>query len=163
VRGGAGTNPLLAGLARQTGVPPEGNFHEYLVGRDGRRVTSFTSAQDPLDPRLTGRIEDAAFSTLREKVVPFSQILTHWYFHEETLPCNDIGTSRQASSLIRTRRPAVIGRQAFGVEGFSVAQTPDSSGCNPGVALFLLPPPLVHLGALRDSSYSRPGRPPRPC
>ena len=54
---GQTANPFFAALARETGEAPKWNFHKYLIDRQGRAVASFPSAVDPLDRRLTGRIE----------------------------------------------------------------------------------------------------------
>jgi len=54
---GQTANPFFAALARQTGEAPRWNFHKYLLDRQGRAVASFPSAVDPLDERLTSRIE----------------------------------------------------------------------------------------------------------
>lgn len=54
---GQSANPFFAALARQAGAAPGWNFHKYLIDRQGRAVASFPSAVDPLDARLTGRIE----------------------------------------------------------------------------------------------------------
>ena len=54
---GQTANPFFAALARETGEAPQWNFHKYLIDRQGRAVASFPSAVDPLDRRLTGRIE----------------------------------------------------------------------------------------------------------
>jgi glutathione peroxidase len=54
---GQTANPFFAALARGTGEAPRWNFHKYLIDRQGRAVASFPSAVDPLDRRLTGRIE----------------------------------------------------------------------------------------------------------
>lgn len=54
---GQTANPLFAALARETGEAPKWNFHKYLIDRQGRAVASFPSAVDPLDRRLTSRIE----------------------------------------------------------------------------------------------------------
>jgi len=54
---GQTANPFFAALARETGEAPKWNFHKYLVDRQGRAVASFPSAVEPLDRRLTGRIE----------------------------------------------------------------------------------------------------------
>lgn len=50
-------NPFFAALARETGEAPKWNFHKYLIDRQGRAVAAFPSAVEPLDRRLTGRIE----------------------------------------------------------------------------------------------------------
>ena len=54
---GQTANPFFAALARETGSAPKWNFHKYLIDRQGRAVASFPSEVDPLDRRLTGRIE----------------------------------------------------------------------------------------------------------
>lgn len=54
---GQTANPFFAALARETGEAPKWNFHKYLIDRQGRAVATFPSAVDPLDRRLTGRIE----------------------------------------------------------------------------------------------------------
>ena len=54
---GAGANPFFAALARESGSPPQWNFHKYLVSREGRVVAAFPSAVEPLDRRLLAGIE----------------------------------------------------------------------------------------------------------
>jgi len=54
---GQTANPFFAALTRETGEAPKWNFHKYLIDRQGRAVASLPSAVDPLDRRLTGRIE----------------------------------------------------------------------------------------------------------
>jgi len=54
---GQTANPFFAALARETGEAPKWNFHKYLVDRQGRAVAAFPSAVEPLDRRLTSRIE----------------------------------------------------------------------------------------------------------
>lgn len=54
---GQTANPFFAALTRETGQAPKWNFHKYLIDRQGRAVASFPSAVDPLDRRLTTRIE----------------------------------------------------------------------------------------------------------
>jgi glutathione peroxidase len=54
---GQTANPLFAALARETGEAPKWNFHKYLIDRQGRAVASLPSAVEPLDRRLTSRIE----------------------------------------------------------------------------------------------------------
>jgi glutathione peroxidase len=54
---GQTANPLFAALARDTREAPKWNFHKYLIDRQGHAVASFPSSVDPLDRRLTGRIE----------------------------------------------------------------------------------------------------------
>lgn len=50
-------HPFYAALTRASGQAPRWNFHKYLLDRQGRWVASFPSAVEPLDARLTGRIE----------------------------------------------------------------------------------------------------------
>ncbi len=52
-------NPLYADLHRLSGSQPKWNFHKYLVGRDGRTVTSYTSLTSPDSRSLTQAIEKA--------------------------------------------------------------------------------------------------------
>jgi glutathione peroxidase len=54
---GAAAHPFYAGLAKAAGQAPRWNFHKYLLDRQGRVVASFPSAVEPLDARLTARIE----------------------------------------------------------------------------------------------------------
>lgn len=54
---GQTASPFFVALTRETGEAPKWNFHKYLIDRQGRAVASFPSAVDPLDRRLTGRIE----------------------------------------------------------------------------------------------------------
>ncbi len=54
---GQTANPFFAALTRETGEAPKWNFHKYLIDRQGRAVASFTSPVDPLDRRITARIE----------------------------------------------------------------------------------------------------------
>ena len=54
---GAGAHPFYAGLAKASGQAPRWNFHKYLLDRQGRVVASYPSAVEPLDPKLTARIE----------------------------------------------------------------------------------------------------------
>jgi glutathione peroxidase len=54
---GQTANPFFAALIRESGEAPRWNFHKYLIDRQGRVVASFPSTVDPLDRRLTGRIE----------------------------------------------------------------------------------------------------------
>lgn len=54
---GQTAHPFFAALARASGQAPKWNFHKYLVDRDGSVVAHFPSAVEPLDRRLTGRIE----------------------------------------------------------------------------------------------------------
>lgn len=54
---GQTANPFFAALTRETGEAPKWNFHKYLIDRQGRAVAAFPSTVDPLDRRLTSRIE----------------------------------------------------------------------------------------------------------
>ncbi len=54
---GPGAHPFYAALARASGRAPRWNFHKYLIDRQGRVVADFPSAVEPLDARVTGRIE----------------------------------------------------------------------------------------------------------
>jgi glutathione peroxidase len=55
---GAGAHPFYVALARASGgQAPRWNFHKYLLDRQGKVVANFPSAVEPLDARLTGRIE----------------------------------------------------------------------------------------------------------
>jgi glutathione peroxidase len=54
---GAGAHPFYAALAKASGQAPRWNFHKYLVDRGGQVAAQFASAVDPLDPKLTERIE----------------------------------------------------------------------------------------------------------
>jgi glutathione peroxidase len=55
---GAGANPLFAALTQASGQAPRWNFHKYLLSREGQLVASFPSEVEPLDPRVTRRIEE---------------------------------------------------------------------------------------------------------
>jgi glutathione peroxidase len=54
---GPAAHPFYAALREATGEAPRWNFHKFLVDRDGHVVASYPSAVDPLDPRVTTRIE----------------------------------------------------------------------------------------------------------
>jgi glutathione peroxidase len=54
---GAGAHPFYAALAKAAGQAPRWNFHKYLIDRQGRLVANYPSAVEPLDARLTARIE----------------------------------------------------------------------------------------------------------
>ncbi|MBR0656715.1 glutathione peroxidase [Plastoroseomonas arctica] len=51
--------PLFRFLATSSGSTPGWNFHKYLVARDGRRITSFSTSVEPNQPTLL-RAVDAA-------------------------------------------------------------------------------------------------------
>ncbi len=54
---GARAHPFYAALAKAAGQAPRWNFHKYLIDRQGRVVANFPSAVEPLDARLTTRVE----------------------------------------------------------------------------------------------------------
>jgi glutathione peroxidase len=54
---GAGAHPLYVQLAQAGGEAPGWNFHKYLVDRQGRVAASFESKVEPLDRRITARID----------------------------------------------------------------------------------------------------------
>jgi glutathione peroxidase len=50
-------NPLHAELIKLTGTAPKWNFYKYLVGRDGRTVTAYSSMTSPDDREFVQDIE----------------------------------------------------------------------------------------------------------
>ncbi len=50
-------NPLHASLIKITGTTPKWNFYKYLVGRDGRTVTAYSSLTTPDDRDLLTEVE----------------------------------------------------------------------------------------------------------
>ncbi len=54
---GAQANPFYQQLAQTTGRQPLWNFHKYLVARDGKVLTSYTSVTSPSDAALVRDIE----------------------------------------------------------------------------------------------------------
>lgn len=56
---GKDRNALYQQLAQITGATPQWNFHKYLIGRDGRTVSSFASEVEPGSAALTAAIERA--------------------------------------------------------------------------------------------------------
>lgn len=56
-KGGADLNPLYTQLIAQTGKAPRWNFHKYLIGRDGKTLSSWGSSVTPDDPALIAAIE----------------------------------------------------------------------------------------------------------
>lgn len=54
---GEGANPLYAELIRQSGTTPKWNFYKYVVSRDGRSVTAYSSMTAPDDADLVREIE----------------------------------------------------------------------------------------------------------
>ena len=53
---GQTASPFFQSLA-QASDAPDWNFHKYLLDRQGHVAASYDSAVQPLDPRITGRIE----------------------------------------------------------------------------------------------------------
>jgi len=56
---GPQAHPLFRSLSQSTGQMPRWNFHKYLIGRDGRVLSSFPSQTDPSSPQLTQAIRTA--------------------------------------------------------------------------------------------------------
>lgn len=56
---GPEANPFFRTLARLSGQPPQWNFHKYLIGRDGKTVSSFPSRTSPDSPGLRAAIDQA--------------------------------------------------------------------------------------------------------
>jgi len=56
---GAGANSLYRELGQATGKTPQWNFHKYLIGRDGKVISSYASAVSPVDKRLLADIDRA--------------------------------------------------------------------------------------------------------
>lgn len=50
-------NPLYAELIRMSGTTPKWNFYKYLVSRDGRSVTAYSSLTAPEDADLVREID----------------------------------------------------------------------------------------------------------
>jgi glutathione peroxidase len=50
-------NPLYANLIKITGTTPKWNFYKYLVARDGKTVTSYSSLTTPDDRDLVAEVE----------------------------------------------------------------------------------------------------------
>lgn len=50
-------DPLYKVLGRMAGEHPQWNFHKYLIGRDGKLIASFRSAEDPQSPTVIRVIE----------------------------------------------------------------------------------------------------------
>jgi glutathione peroxidase len=50
-------NPLHADLIKATGTTPKWNFYKYLIGRDGKSVTAYSSMTAPEDRDFVGDIE----------------------------------------------------------------------------------------------------------
>jgi glutathione peroxidase len=56
---GPGANQLYRELGQATGKTPQWNFHKYLIGRDGKVISSFASMVSPQDKRLLAEIDRA--------------------------------------------------------------------------------------------------------
>ena len=56
---GSGANPLYRELAQATGKTPQWNFHKYLIGRDGKVISSYASMVGPQDKKLLADIDRA--------------------------------------------------------------------------------------------------------
>jgi glutathione peroxidase len=54
---GKDAHPFYAAIRQAAGEAPRWNFHKFLVDRSGRVVASFPSSVDPLDTKVTARIE----------------------------------------------------------------------------------------------------------
>lgn len=54
---GAEKNPLFADLKQATGDAPRWNFHKYVIARDGKTVTSFSSMTSPDSSSFVKTIE----------------------------------------------------------------------------------------------------------
>ena len=50
-------DPFYKKLAEASGTYPQWNFHKYLIDSDGKLVTDYQSAIDPLDARIVNAIE----------------------------------------------------------------------------------------------------------
>ena len=56
---GSKADPLFATLASATGSPPRWNFHKYLVGRDGKVLSAYSSLVEPTSDKIARDIESA--------------------------------------------------------------------------------------------------------
>jgi glutathione peroxidase len=56
---GKDAHPLYQSLVKATGSSPKWNFHKYLIDRQGKPVTAFTSLTTPRDASLVAAIEKA--------------------------------------------------------------------------------------------------------
>ena len=54
---GAGRNALYAALDAATGKAPKWNFHKYLIDRNGKVVSSFSSNVEPDSRDVIAAIE----------------------------------------------------------------------------------------------------------
>lgn len=49
-------HPFYHALAQQAGTYPTWNFHKYLIGRDGRLISSFSPGTQPDDKKLVEQV-----------------------------------------------------------------------------------------------------------
>jgi len=56
---GSKADPLFASLASATGSSPKWNFHKYLIGRDGKPLSAYSSLVEPTSEKITRDIENA--------------------------------------------------------------------------------------------------------
>ena len=54
---GEQANPLYAELIKASGTTPKWNFYKYLIARDGKTVTAYSSMTAPEDRDFVGDIE----------------------------------------------------------------------------------------------------------
>jgi glutathione peroxidase len=54
---GPQANPLFKELAAQSGTTPKWNFYKYLIGRDGKLVSSYSSMTSPDDASFVREVE----------------------------------------------------------------------------------------------------------
>jgi glutathione peroxidase len=54
---GDGVNPLHAALIKASGTTPKWNFYKYLIARDGRTVTAYSSLTTPDDRDFVAEVE----------------------------------------------------------------------------------------------------------
>jgi glutathione peroxidase len=49
-------HPFYHALAMASGTYPTWNFHKYLIGRDGRLISSYSPGTQPDDEKLVAQI-----------------------------------------------------------------------------------------------------------
>jgi glutathione peroxidase len=54
---GKNANPFFKQLVAQGGTPPRWNFYKYVIGRDGRLLSSYGSMTSPDDARFVRQVE----------------------------------------------------------------------------------------------------------
>lgn len=54
---GSDANPLFKELAKATGTTPKWNFYKYLIGRDGKVITAYSSMTAPDDKGFVRELE----------------------------------------------------------------------------------------------------------